>query len=230
MKNIPLTAVLSLSLSLSVAASAAVLGTAGAQVAGSTARGVTLIEVQELALGWSVKKSILGKTVYTGTGDKIGTVVDLIISPDKTVSYLVIGAGGFIGMGRHDVAFPVAQMKEISGKLVLDGVTRDSVKAMPAFEYATDERRRDQYAAQADQDIAAARAKLSALDKQAGSATADAKVKLDAQMVALKRDLLAAEAKLADLRKASAAKWTAFEAEVSAATQKLGKTLSEATR
>ena len=68
MKNIPLTAVLSLSLSLSVAASAAVLGTAGAQVAGSTARGVTLIEVQELALGWSVKKSILGKTVYTEIG------------------------------------------------------------------------------------------------------------------------------------------------------------------
>ena len=133
-------------------------------------------------------------------------------------------------MGRHDVAVPVAQVKEISGKLVLDGATRDSVKAMPAFEYATDERRRDQFAAQADQDIAAARAQLAALDKQGSAATADAKVKLDAQMVALKRDLVAAEAKLADLRKAGAAKWTAFEAEVSAATQKLRKTLNGVTR
>ena len=228
MKNNLLMAALTLTTTAS--STAAVLGTAGAQVAGSTARGVTLIEVQELALGWSVKKSILGKTVYTGTGDKIGAVVDLIISPDKTVSYLVIGAGGFIGLGRHDVAVPVAQVKEISGKLVLDGATRDSVKAMPAFEYATDERRRDQFAAQADQDIAAARAQLAALDKQGSAATADAKVKLDAQTVALKRDLRPAEAKLADLRKASADKWKAFEAEVSAATLKLRKSINAATR
>ena len=228
MNNILLMAALSLSLAAS--ASAAVMGTVGAQVAGSTARVVTRIEVQAQALGWSVKKSILGKMVYTGTGDKIGTVLDLIISPDKTVPYLVIGAGGFIGMGRHDVAFPVAQVKEDGGKLVLDGATRDSVKAMPAFEYATDERLRDQFAAQADQDIAAARAKLTSLDKQASAATADAKAKLDAQTVALKRDLLAAEAKLADLRKASAAKWKAFEAEVSAATLKLRKSINAATR
>ena len=228
MNKLPLMAVLSLSVSM--AASAAVMGTVGGQGAGSTARVVTRTDVQNLALGWSVKKSILGKTVYTGTGDKIGTVLDLMISPDKTVSYLVIGAGGFIGMGRHDVAYPVAQVKEDSGKLVLDGATRDSVKAMPAFDYATDERQRDQLAAQADQDIAAARAKLTSLDKQASAATADAKIKLDAQTVALKRDLLAAEGKLADLRKASAAKWKAFEAEVSAATLKLRKSINGATR
>ena len=225
MNKLPLMAVLSLS--VSIAASAAVMGTVGGQGAGSTARVVTRTDVQNLALGWSVKKSILGKTVYTGTGDKIGTVLDLIISPDKTVSYLIIGAGGSIGMGRHDVAYPVAQVKEDSGKLVLDGATRDSVRAMPAFEYATDERQRDQLAAQADQDIAAARAKLASLDS---AATADAKVRLDAQTVALKRDLLAAEAKLADLRKASAAKWKAFETEVSAATLKLRKSDNGATR
>ena len=219
-----------LALSLAASASAAVMGTVGAQAAGGTARGVTRIEVQELALGWSVKKSILGKTVYTGTGDKIGAVVDLIISPDKTVPYLVVGAGGFIGTGRHDVAFPVAQLKEDGGKLVLDGVTQDSIAAMPAFEQATDARLRDQFAAQADRDIAAARAKLTLLNKQASADTAGAKVSLDAQTGALQRDLLAAEAKVADLRKASAAKWRAFEAEVSAATLKLRKSLNEATR
>ncbi len=215
---------------LSLTASAGMLGTASAQVAGSTARSVTLTEVQELALGWSVKKTILGKAVYNGSGEKVGSVVDLIISPDKTVSYLIIGAGGFIGMGRHDVAIPVAQVQDQGGKLVMDGATKASVKAMPAFDYATDERRREQFAAQADQDLAKARAKLTELDKQASAATAEAKVKLDAQSVALKQDLKTAEAKLAALRKASAAKWRSVEADVSAAMAKLRKSIDVATR
>ena len=214
---------------LSLTAGAAMLGTASAQVAGSTVRGVTLTEVQELALGWSVKKSLLGKTVYNGSGDKVGTVVDLVLSPDKTVSYLIIGAGGFIGMGRHDVAVPVTQVKDQGGKLVLDGASKDSVKAMPAFDYATDERRREQLAGQADQDIAKARAKLTELDKKASAATADAKVKIDAQVVALKQDLKTAEAQLTELRKASAAKWKTFEADVSAAMTKLRKSINAAT-
>ena len=58
MNNILLMAALFLSLAAS--ASAAVMGTVGPQVAGSTARVVTRTEVQALALGWSVKKSILG--------------------------------------------------------------------------------------------------------------------------------------------------------------------------
>ena len=49
-----------LSLSLAAGASAAVMGTVGPQVAGNTASGVTRIDVQAQALGWSVKKSILG--------------------------------------------------------------------------------------------------------------------------------------------------------------------------
>jgi sporulation protein YlmC with PRC-barrel domain len=215
---------------LALAATVGVLDGASAQVAGSTARSVTLTEVQELALGWSVKKSLLGKAVYNGSGEKVGNVVDLIISPGKAVSYLIIGAGGFIGMGRHDVAIPVAQVQDQGGKLVIEGATPASVKAMPAFEYASDDRRRAQFATQAERDIAMAKTKLAELDKQASAATAEAKVKLDAQMVTLRRDLKTAEAKLADLRKASVAKWRIFEAEVSAAMAELSKSVDASTR
>jgi hypothetical protein len=63
-------------------------------------------------------------------------VNDLIIAPDKAVSYAIIGAGGFLGMGKHDVAIRVNNFKLVGGKITLPGATKEAVKAMPAFEYA----------------------------------------------------------------------------------------------
>ena len=96
---------------------------AQAQVAGGTTTAtVSITESTQLAAGWSVKKTLMGKTLYNEAGDKVGKVEDLIISPDKNVSYVIVGAGGFIGIGRHDVAIPVAQIQDRGGKLVMAGV------------------------------------------------------------------------------------------------------------
>ena len=108
----------------------------GAQVAGSTTVGITVEELKVVALGWSAKKKILGKAVYNDKNEKIGVVDDLIITPDKSVSYAIIGAGGFLGMGKHDVAIPVGQFKEDKGRIILAGATKDALKAMPKFDYA----------------------------------------------------------------------------------------------
>ncbi len=59
-----------------------------------------------------------------------------IIAPDKAVSYAIIGAGGFLGVGKHDVAIPVSQLQQSDGKIVLAGATKDAIRAMPPFEYA----------------------------------------------------------------------------------------------
>jgi sporulation protein YlmC with PRC-barrel domain len=114
-------------------------GSAGrleAQVAGSTTLGVTVEELKAVAIGWSAKKKILGKDVYNDKNEKIGVVDDLIITPDRSLSYAIIGAGGFLGIGKHDVAIPVGQFKEDKGKIVLAGASKDALKAMPKFEYA----------------------------------------------------------------------------------------------
>src|SRR5712692_960229 len=71
-------------------------GNTVAQVAGSTTVGVTAAEMKEIVVGWSAKKKILGKNVYNENNEKIGKVDDIIIAPDKSVSYLIIGAGGFV--------------------------------------------------------------------------------------------------------------------------------------
>jgi len=108
-----------------------------AQVAGSTSLGVTAEELRAVAVGWSAKKQVLGKTVYNENKEKVGAIDDLIIAPDRAVSFAIIGAGGFVGLGRHDVAIPVNQLKQADdGKILLPGATKQAIKAMPRFEYA----------------------------------------------------------------------------------------------
>jgi sporulation protein YlmC with PRC-barrel domain len=107
------------------------------QVVGSTQLGVAVAELRDVTTGWSAKRQVLGKTVFNDGGDGIGKVDDIIVAPDKSVTYAIIGAGGFLGVGRHDVAIPVSQIKQRSdGKFILAGATKDALKAMPPFEYA----------------------------------------------------------------------------------------------
>jgi sporulation protein YlmC with PRC-barrel domain len=107
-----------------------------AQLAGSTTTGVTVEELKTIALGWSAKKQILGKPVYNDKDEKVGDVDDLIIAPDSSVSYAIIGVGGFLGLGERQVAIPVNHFKSGEGRIVLPGATKDALQAMPSFQYA----------------------------------------------------------------------------------------------
>jgi sporulation protein YlmC with PRC-barrel domain len=109
---------------------------AGAGVAGSAVIGVAVEEMKALALGWSAEKQILDKDVYNSNNEKVGVVEDLIITPDKAVSYAIVSVGGFLGIDRHDVAIPAGQLKIEGDKLMLPGATKEALKALPRFEYA----------------------------------------------------------------------------------------------
>jgi sporulation protein YlmC with PRC-barrel domain len=106
------------------------------QVVGSTTLGVTYAELRDVTTGWSTKRQVLGKKVFNDNGDTVGNIDDIIVAPDKAVSYAIIGAGGFLGMGRHDVAIPVGQLKEDGEKFILPGASKAAIKALPEFEYA----------------------------------------------------------------------------------------------
>jgi hypothetical protein len=107
-----------------------------AQVAGSTLLAVSVTEAREVADGWSAKHQILGHAVFNDQNEKIGAVDDIIIAPDKSVTYAIIGAGGFLGVARHNVAIRVNQLKVDGDKLVLPGATKEALKQAPEFEYA----------------------------------------------------------------------------------------------
>ena len=102
-----------------------------AQVAGTTLLGVSVEEMRNVALGWSVKRTILGQPVYNDNNERVGS-----IAPDKAISYAIVNAGGFLGLAKHNVAVPVSKFKLVEGKLVLPGATKEALKASPEFQYA----------------------------------------------------------------------------------------------
>jgi hypothetical protein len=74
--------------------------------------------------------------VYNDHNERVGLVEDMIVTTDKSVSYAIVKVGGFLAVAKHDVAIPVSQFNLEGGKLVLRGVTKEALKATPAFEYA----------------------------------------------------------------------------------------------
>ena len=54
---------------------------------------------------WRASK-VMGVNVYDTNNDKIGDVDELIMTKEGKVDAVVVGAGGFLGLGEHDVAIP----------------------------------------------------------------------------------------------------------------------------
>lgn len=199
-----------------------------AQEAGTTVLGITAIESTQVAMGWSVKKSLLGRTVYNESGAKVGRIEDLIISPEKNVSYVIVGAGGFIGIGRHDVAIPVSQIREKDGRMLMPGATKDIVKSMPTFIYASGDAERTKLISSAELDIAQAERRLVQLQDKAAEAGADGKAQVNMHVTSIRLDLKSLQEKLSILKSAGTKRWKEFESDVRSASDRLRKSLAAA--
>ena len=121
------------------AALALVAPSAYVQAAASKTLSVSQQEMNLAQKGWSAKKDIQGKAVYNDNNEKIGDVNDVIFSRTNSASFVVIGVGGFLGMGEHDVAVPLSCIKHDNDKLILAGATKEALKSMPEFKYAKSE-------------------------------------------------------------------------------------------
>jgi hypothetical protein len=111
------------------------LPAARAQIAGIQPLGGTVEETNGLLHGWSVRKALVDEPVYNDNNDKIGSIYDLIIAPDRKATYAVLSVGGFLGMGIHYVAIPMDHFNIRDGNLFLAGATKDALKQVPEFQY-----------------------------------------------------------------------------------------------
>ncbi|MFM0140482.1 PRC-barrel domain-containing protein [Caballeronia grimmiae] len=85
---------------------------------------------QALQQKWSSTKSFLGKTVYNDLNETIGTIKDVVISPDATVSAATLSTGDFLAVATHDVAVPIASLELCDCNFYLPGATTDALKTM----------------------------------------------------------------------------------------------------
>jgi sporulation protein YlmC with PRC-barrel domain len=59
---------------------------------------------------WRSSK-LIGVNVYNDNNDKIGDVNELIVDKSGKIDQVVLGVGGFLGMGEHYVAVPMDKLK-----------------------------------------------------------------------------------------------------------------------
>lgn len=102
---------------------------------GGAPQGVAVVDVQRLATGYRASK-ITGATVVNQAGEKVGTVDDLLVTPNDRVPFAVISVGGFLGMGNKLVVVPYQALDITPEKIQLANATKDQLKAMPEFKYA----------------------------------------------------------------------------------------------
>ena len=59
---------------------------------------------------WRASK-LMGLDVYNEANEKLGDINELILDADGKVHAVVIGVGGFLGMGEHDIAVTMEKLK-----------------------------------------------------------------------------------------------------------------------
>ena len=78
------------------------------------------------------------QTVYDPSDNKIGEIMDVLVSPDGRATALIVGVGGFLGAGEKDVAVNFNAVKETTKNdkvyLTMD-TTKDALKNAPGFKY-----------------------------------------------------------------------------------------------
>ena len=111
-------------------------GGAGAQGTPQTVD-LVKVDVQTLAAGYRASK-VIGSNVVNDAGETIGEIDDVLVSSDGKKPYAVLSIGGFLGMGTHLVVVPYEALKYGDEKVTLLGGTKEGLKMLPEFKYATE--------------------------------------------------------------------------------------------
>jgi sporulation protein YlmC with PRC-barrel domain len=83
---------------------------------------------------------LMGASVYNSTQDNaetIGAVNDLVLDKDGKIVSVVVGVGGFLGIGSKNVAIDYSQVKWEQGNgdwWIIVPTTTDQLKALPDFD------------------------------------------------------------------------------------------------
>lgn len=105
-----------------------------AQTTAVVARFVTMKPADTLS------SKLIGTNLYNKQDESLGEIEDLVIENGKTVTGIVVGVGGFLGMGERYVAIdPSTITLRVENNTIQRATvdtTKDNLKNAPAFDYS----------------------------------------------------------------------------------------------
>lgn len=85
---------------------------------------------------------LLGKSVENSAGENVGDINDIRIDSSGKIAAVIVGVGGFLGLGEKNVALPFDQLafaKDADGGLdVKADVTKESLQTLPEWKKPED--------------------------------------------------------------------------------------------
>lgn len=77
-------------------------------------------------------RELMDRNIYNLRGEQFGDVERVLIGQGNR-GYVVIGHGGFLGLGEKKIMLPLEQIRVQGDRLVMPGLTDDQIRAMPEF-------------------------------------------------------------------------------------------------
>lgn len=88
---------------------------------------------------WRASK-LIGSAVYNQANERVGDINELLLDNTGKVARVVIGVGGFLGMGEHEVAVPFTDLRmamDGSTMKISSNFTKQSLQALPRWTWDT---------------------------------------------------------------------------------------------
>jgi hypothetical protein len=90
---------------------------------------------------WVPVTAYYNQDIYNKAGEKIGSVRELLISPDGRIHAAVLNVGRFLGLGDRDVAVPISAIeidRRPEGARITIDVAKEALQGAPAFDPGSD--------------------------------------------------------------------------------------------
>ncbi|NDV51565.1 PRC-barrel domain-containing protein [Salipiger sp. PrR003] len=79
---------------------------------------------------------LLSTSVTSPDGETIGSIKDFIITEDGQITAVILGVGGFLGMGEKDIAVDYSELDiQYDGDAIQLAMTREEADAAPEYQY-----------------------------------------------------------------------------------------------
>ena len=112
-----------------LAASAMLVTVAFAQSPGATtdkaAPAAAATDTSSFHGNWRASK-VVGLNVYNDNNESIGSINELLMDKSGSIKAVVIGVGGFLGVGEHLVAMPLDKVKFVNEPVAYTGMSSNT--------------------------------------------------------------------------------------------------------